>query len=406
MLMNNCLSSLTKRALRASTGAYLTKDMDEHSYIEALKKDNDLSKIYRFDVGKNTDGISPQIAQILGSAELGGLAVENIVEYPDNHYKELRSTLAQMHGVKPEQFVFGAGLDSVIDQLCRSVFNFGDSFILPIPNFDVFEEHSKKSGGEPLYVQLKGPDYHWTGDTIEEICQLIHDHGPKVVWISNPVNPTGQNLPLDYILPIVQSGAENGTIVAIDEAYGEYTDHKNEVISASQFVRDYANVVVLRTFSKMYALPSARVGYMICSSEQLRSAVDTYRPMFPFSWVSLYLAQLAVKDWRYINEVRERLVRRKRLLFEEAMTLHEYLFLPSDSNTVMFKHLHMGADDLSKALACHGMLTANLNTLAGVAGEEFLRMTVRHENENTLLLQACKDVAQSKKNDLLRNVKI
>ena len=400
MRVQNSLSVLTKRALDATTGSYLSKDMDEVAYIASLKEKYGLERVYRFDVGKNTDGFSPKIAELLESAKLGEMAVENIIEYPDNHYRELRNKLAAMHNVQPDQFVFGAGLDSVIDQLCRSVFDAGDPFLLPVPNFDVFEEHSKKSGGEPIYVQLPQPDFLWSGRTVQEIKRLMHTHSPKVVWISNPVNPTGQDLPLEYIFSIVEEARHAGTIVAVDEAYGEYTDRKDQVVSASCLVPMFDNLVVLRTFSKMYALPSARVGYMISSSAELRAAVETYRPMFPFSWVSLYLVQQAVEDVEYVHSVRERLFQRRERLFAAVEVLEDFTFLPSESNTVMFRHNKISADVLNKALASKGLLTANLNTLAGVAGEEFLRLTVRTDADNDLLVQACIKVEQELKENM------
>jgi histidinol-phosphate aminotransferase len=180
--------------------------------------------------------------------------------------------------------------------------------------------------------------------------------------------------------------------VVVDEAYGEYADTDEGHVSASVMVEENPHLMVLRTFSKMYSLPSARVGYMMCSSKDLRGAVNMYRPMFPFSWFSLYLAQLAILDDDYTAESRARLDRRKKLFASAMSKLDSFELIPSDTNTFMFRHLSLSADDLALALTKKGILTANLNKVKGIEGKQFLRMTIRSSEDNAVFIKACEHI--------------
>ena len=133
---------------------------------------------------------------------------------------------------------------------------------------------------------------------------------------------------------------------------------------------------------------------MICSSPGLCRAVNAYRPMFPFSWFSLYMAQLAVIDTEHLEMIRSRLEERKRAFFRtvgkgHTSGLNAYEFLGSDTNTVMFRHCRLSAEDLHAGLASRGFLTANLNRLDGIRDQQLLRLTLHPSQINDLFLEAC-----------------
>lgn len=395
------LATLAKRTLARESQGYLRKDVDVLATVEELKQHYGLDKVYRFDVGKNTDGYSPLIDDVFNLPELIGLITGSLLEYPDNSYRLLRNQLARLHDLPPEWFTLGAGLESVIDQICRAVIDPGNRALIPVPNFDVFESSSIKAGAVLEYLTLPAPEYRWSAATVDELISRMCGEGPgaeaKVVWISNPVNPTGQHIPHDSISRIVNAAAKSRTFVVVDEAYGEYTDNTGGVVSATSMVAQNPHLMVLRTFSKAYCLPSTRVGYMACASPEVRAAVNVFRPMFPFSWISLYIAQLAILDQEHIEDVRTRLAARKAHIYEQLQApdsrLEAFEYVASDTNTIMFRHASLTAEELHEALARRGFLTANLDRFSGIQGERFLRMTVHNDATNKLFLQACREVA-------------
>ncbi|MCW7753002.1 histidinol-phosphate aminotransferase family protein [Desulfobotulus sp. H1] len=386
------LSRLTRMALGRESSDYLSRDVDELTMVEELKNKYGLENVYRFDVGKNIDGFSPLIQDVLETPELLGLITGSLTEYPENSYQRLRRQLSLHHDIPPEWFVFGAGLESVIDHIARAVLDPGDHVLIPVPNFDVFQSVSFRMGASLTFMEM--PGLCWDGNILESLCRKMKEKTYRLVWLSNPVNPTGQFIPQDDIHRLLSHASETRTLVVVDEAYGEYTDRPHAVRSASSLLKSYPNLMVLRTFSKVHCLPSARVGYMAASSERLRQATNTYRPMFPFSWFSLYMAQLAVLDGDYVNEIRRRNQERKKCFFnrirQQDSGLETFMFLESDTNTLMFRHRDLGADALHGLLAERGFLTANLNRLTGIQNQGFLRMTLHGDAVNEKFLDACR----------------
>lgn len=398
MSVGSRLSSLARRAMGRASGDYVSKDVDELAVVRRLKSEHGLEHVYRFDIGKNTDGFSPLIHEVMDTPELVGLMAGSLTEYPENHYGNLRRQLARLHGLAEEEFELGAGLESVIDQIARAVLDPGDTVLVPIPNFDLFESASIKAGGELKLVSMGEEQPCWTEDTVAELERCMADGDIKLTWISNPVNPTGQHIPLEHIGRLVESARRSGGFIVVDEAYGEYTDDADGVVSATRFLHENPQLMVLRTFSKIHCLPSARVGYMMCSDPQPRQAVNTFRPMFPFSWISLYMAQLALLDDEHVEQTRAGIISRKARLMELLAApdsgLDAFTFLDSDTNTLMFRHQRMQAAELGEALARRGFLVANLNGISGISGQQYLRMTLHEESANDLFLDACAEAAR------------
>jgi len=392
-VIRDSLSFHTRQALAVETEDYVSKDTDEHGLIEGLKRDNGLEKIYRFDIGKNSDGYSDLIEGVLEEADLAELCRQNLADYPDNHYLLLRRRLAKLHGLNPEWFVLSAGLESMIDHISRVFLQDGDTFLIPVPNFSVFADFSIRAGGEPIYLPLKPEDdFQWTTETIAILKEIISTRAPKLLWISNPVNPTGQNLPSVWLEGLAAVCALQGTAIVVDEAYGEYTDTAQKIVSASQLTQKYGNLMVLRTFSKIHALPSLRVGYLMCSDSDILKALSLYRPMFPFSWFSLFLAGIASIDEEHVQEARLKLSIRYERLRQQLETLKTFSYLPSQTNTIMLRNTNLSADELWQSLAQRGFLTANLSRVNGLKGQNFLRMTVCSEEENDQFIYGCREI--------------
>lgn len=392
--MEPLLSHHTRRALKKKSTGYLSKETSEQFIIQTLQKTYNLSQIYRFDIGKNSDGFSPTIQDMLATPETRQRIVENILEYPDTHYTTLRNQLAKRFDLPSDFFMLSAGIESFLDTITRASLNTGETYLLPVPNFYLFEDMSERMGAVPYTVPLSANTFRWTSETTDTLIQVLMERFPKLLWISNPINPTGQHIPLDELQRVIDN-TSNRTIIVFDEAYGECTDTNSRYVSAAQFVAKKQNIIVLRTFSKLYGLPSARVGYMICSSPILRRAIHYYRPYFPFSGISLFLAQMALLDETFIFECRERIQRRRASFIDEAKQLTQFQFIPSDTNTIMFRHSSITADALFLLLAKQGVLTANINGVTGIKNEQFLRMTLRTHHDNSVFLNNCKKINNS-----------
>ena len=383
----------TQMALQTRVESYLGEDADEYNYIRNTQKKYKLQKVYKFDIGRNCDGFSPLIKEVLEQADLPKMAVENLVDYPDNHYNLLTSYLANLYDVKADWFVIGAGLENIIDILARVFLSHSDKYLLPVPNFSLFEEFSSRTGAVPIYVHLKKEDnYIWTSETTDEIVSCIKNYAPKVLWISNPINPTGQLITLNVIEKIIKTADQHNCFVIVDEAYGEFTDQDKGFISRYKFLEKYSNLMVLRTLSKIYGLPSIRIGYMVSKNRDLDNAVNLYRQYFPFSWFSLYVGQIAVVDQEYVTKSRKLNSERKASLFLDLDQLSGYEYIKSESSVFLLKSKTLKADELINKLERKGIFVANHNVITGLKGENFVRVTVQNEEDNKYLAMTLKNL--------------
>ncbi len=383
----------TQTALLKKVDSYLGEDADEYNKYRDSQEKYNLGKLYKFDIGRNCDGFSPLIREVMAETDLVKEAVENLVDYPDNHYRLLTSYLARLYGIQANWFVVSSGLESIIDILARVFFDPGDTYLLPIPNFELFEQFSSRSGATPIFVQLKKEDnYRWTSKTTDKLVQHIIKHRPKAVWISNPINPTGQLLPTSLLEKIIVTADQHNCFVIVDEAYGEYTDQDNSIVSCYPLLDKYENLLVLRTLSKIYCLPSIRIGYMASSNRELDRAVNVYRQHFPFSWFSLFVGQIAVVDQGYVVSSRTLNLERKARLFHQLDQLSGYEFIPSESCVFLLKSKLLSSTDLSEKLVRQGFFVADHNNVTGINGENFIRLTVQNDDDNQDLVTTLKHI--------------
>ena len=383
----------TRQSLRAANEDYVSKDTDEYALIEQLKRENNLERVYRFDIGRNSDGYSELIKDVMEQTDLVDLSRANLIDYPDNHYNLLRDHLANQHGLDPSWFVISAGLESMIDHISRVFINNDLVYLSAVPNFSVFLAFSARMGGRPVYLPVRPEDnFQWTRDTVGGLIDLMGKHAPRLLWVSNPVNPTGQHLPVDWMAELAAAGLRHRTAVVVDEAYGEYTDRDDGMVSSTRLLHKFHNLMVLRTFSKIHALPSLRVGYLMCSNREVIDAVSLYRPMFPFSWFSLFVAQIASVDDDHVRFSRTRNAERRDRLCAQLVGLETFTHIPSETNTLMLKSARLSAVELGGRLAKRGFLTANLSRVQGLEGHEFIRITICKQDENDLFVEACRRI--------------
>jgi histidinol-phosphate aminotransferase len=380
-------------ALQNRVLSYLGDDDDEYNKVRDAIKKYDLKKVYKFDIGRNCDGFSPLINETMEQTNLPKEATENLVDYPDNHYRLLTSYFSKIYGIAANLFTIGSGLENFIDILSRIFLSQNDKYLLPVPNFSLFEEFSSRTGAIPVYVNLRHQNqYQWNSKTTDEILHSIKDFNPKLIWISNPVNPTGQFIDHDTLKAIIKTADKHNCFVVVDEAYGEYTDEDNAIKSCYRYVNDFENLIVLRTLSKIYGLPSIRLGYMVSKNRLLDKAVALYRQYFPFSWFSLFIGQIAVIDQEYVSKSRRLNRERKASLFSDLDHLTGYEYLKSESSVFLLRSKSKSASELEEQLLRQGIFVANHNNITGIEGENFIRLTVQNKADNDYLINTLKNL--------------
>jgi histidinol-phosphate aminotransferase len=330
-------NQFTRNALLEKVGGYVNKNKSLEREILYIKRTYNLSKIYRFDLGENVDGFSPKVNKYLSTFSRNEVLFSKLHQYPDITHTSLRERLGAIFKVPRQNIVISAGLDSILDLITRVFFEYKDIFLMPVPGFFLFEGYSERMGATPIFHQLdEKDDFRWSENTHENFKNLIVRFRPKIIWLSNPNNPTGQIIPEDKLLDIIHLAYSQNSYIVIDEAYYEFIGEPDD--SAAKYTKLYNNLMVLRSFSKALGLAGIRLGYLICSNPEIIDALLLHRHHFPITQLSLNIARLAVKDKEFIYLTQKNTKQRRDILYKELDALSTFKYIPSRTNIFMLKN--------------------------------------------------------------------
>ena len=305
-------------------------------------------------------------------------ALSTLNRYPDPTNSALRRRLADRHGVPASRIAIGNGSCDVLLAAGDALLEPGAELVYAWPSFSVYPHLAAASGARALEVPLDAEHRHDLEAMRKEITVST-----RLVIVCNPNNPTSTALPLDEIAAFI-ADIPRHVCVILDEAYVEFNVMQDPDDSVD-LLNKHQNLVLLRTFSKIYGLCGLRVGYALAGSDEFRTAVDQVRQPF---FCNAAAQAAALESLNHQDEVARRVERNlaERIGLEDG--LRELGIEPADSqaNFVWFD-LGEGREepDIVRGLAERGVLVR----AGGALGREgALRVTVGTEAENERFLEA------------------
>jgi histidinol-phosphate aminotransferase len=307
----------------------------------------------------------PEVQQAMAAA-LG-----EVHRYPDNQARLLTAALAESLGVEAGQVVVGGGSSEILRIVATAMGGPGTSVVFAWPSFVVYRLASVHAMSRVVEVPLDGEQRHDLGAMLAAVTD-----DTSVVYVCNPNNPTGTIRTAEEIAAFVDAVPEHAMVV-IDEAYHEFvTDPRHA--SALPLAVQRPNVIVTRTFSKIHALASLRVGYGVTAAENV---VELRKAQAPFSVTAP--GQAGALEWlRHPGEI---LARRQanaegRAELERGLSQLGIHHVPSHANFVSFR-LRASTTETTEAFLRHGIILRPF-------GSGWVRVTVGSEVENRRFLEA------------------
>ncbi|MDO5044139.1 MAG: aminotransferase class I/II-fold pyridoxal phosphate-dependent enzyme, partial [Coriobacteriia bacterium] len=270
---------------------------------------------------ESPDGPTPAVLEAISKMAL------TLNRYPDGSAKSLKEAIAQFYGVKPEEVLVGAGLNEIINLLALAIMEATDNAVFPWPSFVVYLSAQDTIESQSIKVALT-QDYELD---LQAMLDAIDEH-TRLVYICNPNNPTS-TIKSEEALDEFMSKIPDHVLVLFDEAYFEFVDTDKTTSGLKYFSR--GNVIVGRTFSKIYGLAGLRCGYVL-APEAIVKAVDKVRAPFNVNSLAYAACSTALDDQVGI----EKKFQANKAAREAIMaTLEEegYSFAKSQSNFVYFK---------------------------------------------------------------------
>jgi histidinol-phosphate aminotransferase len=315
--------------------------------------------------------------------ELAGAVRESagLNRYPDRDARLLRTALAEVHGVRPEQVWCANGSNEVLQALLLAYGGPGRRVALFEPTY-ALHSHLAKLTRSTLVVGQRDGDFLVAPGEAERVTALQ----PDVILLCSPNNPTGLSEPRSTIEGLLSAAGEG--LLVVDEAYGQFADWSAVELVDAAAPAAGASPVVVRTFSKAWALAGLRLGYAVARPEVIEALTAASLPYHLDS-----LKQLAgVLALRHDDEMRarvERIVAARSMLAGGLASLSVEVW-PSDANFLLFRPLHHDAHQVWEGLVARSVLVRELSGWERLKG--CLRVTVGTTRECERFLEALAEV--------------
>ncbi|MDD5583961.1 MAG: histidinol-phosphate transaminase, partial [Candidatus Omnitrophica bacterium] len=303
-----------------------------------LKIRKELAKINPYTPGKPIE----EVKRLLGLEEVYKLAsneipfpplyikksimeeLYNINRYPEASCFYLRREIAKRNDIDQEQVVFGNGSDEIITLTLRAFIDAGDEVVIAYPTFLMYEIQAIACGAQVVKVPLKNYRY-----SLVDVAASITEK-TKVIFIANPDNPTGTyvtHVQLEEFL----SKISRDIVVYLDEAYFEFAP--GDFPRSLEFLKKRGNIIVARTFSKVYGLAGLRVGYCMTTKE-IAVAFNTIRDPFNINRFAQVAALAGLKNKAFLKKVTSLVAKEKKYLYTEFTKLG-ITFVESATNFIL-----------------------------------------------------------------------
>jgi histidinol-phosphate aminotransferase len=343
--------------------------------IEEVQREYGLSDVVKLASNENPAGPSPKALAALRDV------LSQLNYYPDGQCCDLRQALARCLEVQPEQIIVGNGIDGLIMQTCMAYLDQDNEVIVSQSSFPVYDIFTHVMRARLVKTPIKN-----YGLDLEAMAAAISPR-TKVVFVCNPNNPTGTIVTASEVETFMQKLPDH-VLVVFDEAYYEYVD-SDEYPDTLRYLRQgRRNVLITRTYSKVYGLAGIRLGYGIADPEVI---APLYMIKEPFSVNSL--AQVAgiaaLEDQGCLDASVESNFVERRFIYQELDRL-DLFYVPSHTNFILIR-IGPQACDIQQELLKKGVIVRPCN---GYDLPEFLRVTLGTRPQNERLIGVLEQVLQ------------
>lgn len=341
--------------------------------VEDVKRELGLTEVIKLASNENPFGCSPKAKEAMARE------FENISIYPDGAAVELTAALAKYHGVNADQIIFGAGSDEIILMIARAFLVPGDETVMADQTFPQYKHNAQIENAVIFEVPLKDG----THDLVAMRERVTNK--TKIIWVCNPNNPTGTIVNTEELERFL-SDVPHNVLIVLDEAYCEYIDDP-AYPDGVKLLQKYPNVILLRTFSKIYGLASLRIGYGIGRPEVIRS-INQVREPFNTSRFAQAAALASLNDESFLTECRRANKEGLEYLNAEFVQMGLQAF-PAYGNFIMVD-VQRPAQQVFDALLRRGIIVR-----AGHKGyPTHIRITVGSQEQNRKVIAALTAVLQ------------
>ncbi len=352
--------------------------------IEEVKRELGLKEVIKLASNECPLAPSPKVLKAITQA------AQSLNRYPDGGCFHLRQELSRRLKVSPQQLIIGNGSDEIIVLAIRAFIEQGDGVVVARPSFLIYEIASQIAGASIAAVALK--DFHYD---LEGMKKAVTQK-TKIIFIGNPDNPASTYITQSQVIDFLKS-IRRDILVFFDEAYFEFVQEKDYPDTIA-LLKNYPNIMITRTFSKMYGLAGLRVGYGI-AHEELIDLLNRVREPFNVNSLAQQAALTCLKDSKYYEKIKAMIIEQKEFLYQELQKLGlscvesstNFLLVNVNADPAPSSEARSGTGSrrVSEALLKKGVIVRDMD-FWGI--KDFIRVTVGTPRENKKFIRALKSL--------------
>ena len=322
-----------------------------------------------------------------GVKEAVGQGIFLCGQYPDSQCRALKEALAVCHQVPEKWIICGNGAAELIFNLA-----FGlkpQKAIVLSPTFSEYGSALSAAGGEITYFDLKEEEGFALKE--EEFCRFLEKEGNQgeIVFLCNPNNPTGLASDRLAVKKIAEVCRRKEMVLAVDECFCDFLPEPKQS-SILPYLKEFPNTVVLKAFTKTYALAGIRLGYGICADTKILEQMERVRQPWSVSVLAQEAGIAALKEKQYVERVRT-LIGQEREFLKAGLENLGFLVWDSRANYLFFKDANHRENWLYQKLLEQRVLIRSCGNYRGLDGH-YCRICIKTRKENEEFLQILKAV--------------
>jgi histidinol-phosphate aminotransferase len=348
--------------------------MQIEAYVPGKSAAAGVAKIHKLSSNETPLGPSPKAVEAVRSAD-------HLELYPDGSATHLREAIGAKYGLDPKRIICGAGSDELLALITHAYVGPGDEGIFSEHGFLVYRIAILAAGGAPVVA----PEKDYRAD-VDAILAKVTDR-TKIVYLANPNNPTGTYLPFDEVKRL-HAGLPPQVVLVLDAAYAEYV-RRNDYEAGLELVATAENVVMTRTFSKIYGLANLRLGWMVAPAH-IADAVNRIRGPFNLNGPAMAAGIAAIQDDAHVAKAVEHNEQWLAWLAREI----EGLGLKVTPSVGNFLLVHFPKDPGRTAKEADAFLSSRgliLRRIDAYGLPDALRLTIGGEEANRLVIETLRE---------------
>ncbi|HEY4344356.1 MAG TPA: histidinol-phosphate transaminase [Parvibaculum sp.] len=354
--------------------------LDIEPYIPGRASTDSAVRVFKLSSNETPLGPSPRAKEAYLSA------VAELERYPEGSATALREAIGERYGLNADRIVCGAGSDELLHLLAQAYLGDGDEAVATEHGFLIYPVVTRAAGATLVAVKEKN-----LKADVDAILAAVTPK-TKIVFLANPNNPTGSYLPVDE-LKRLHAGLRPDILFVVDAAYSEYVQ-RNDYESGIELVATSENVVMTRTFSKIYGLAALRLGWMYAPAHVV-DVINRMRGPFNVSTAAMEAGIAAIRDTEHAEKARAHNEKWLGWLTAEIGKLG-LTVAPSVANFLLIRFpddAGCSAKDADQFLMKRGLI---LRQVASYGLPAYLRLTIGTEEANRLLVETLADFMGAK----------